>query len=288
MDARLLLVDIEASAREPAGREGGDERALVDHRTARRVDEDGVRLDQRELARADEVPRRWSERAAKRDEIRTPEQIVEGGEGRPDLALVHLGEPRSLGVEHRHVEAAGAPRDRPADAPEADDPDGLAVHARAGEVHRLRTGEGALAQRRIRLDHAPRRGEQEREVQIGGRLRDDGRNRRHCDLARGRRGEVDRRGNDGHAGDEAQARGLGEGAGVDRVVHEVHEHVRAPEALDQLQSGQDAARVPAHLDVGERAQPRESGLGDRLRDEDARLFAHVTTPAAFSPPCRPG
>ena len=89
-------------------------------------------------SRADQVPRVLGERAVQRHEVRALEQLVER----------HAA--RARAVEHLHAEALRAPRDRLADAPEADDAERRAGHLGAERRGRARTSSTGPRARRAR------------------------------------------------------------------------------------------------------------------------------------------
>ena len=76
-------------------------------------------------------------------------------------------------MEHLHAEPLGAPRDRLADAPEADDPERRAGHLGAERAVGLQGDPLPLAHVALALGEPPREREQEREGEVGGRVGQD-------------------------------------------------------------------------------------------------------------------
>lgn len=129
VDARLVLEDVEAGAVEVAGLEGGDEGGFVEDWAAGGVDEDGVGFHERQAAGVDEVASLRRERGVEAHDIGLGETVVEfnaagaeGGEFKVQLA-------GSRDVERAHAQGHGSQGEGLADAPGADDEEGL-----AGEV----------------------------------------------------------------------------------------------------------------------------------------------------------
>lgn len=105
MDLGLFLEDVEAGAGDEASVEGVDESGLVDHGTARRVDDDGARFHELELFRRDDVPRLGVQRQVQAEDVAALQQLLE----RHVLCSVgHLrGEAPAVVVDGRHVKGGG-------------------------------------------------------------------------------------------------------------------------------------------------------------------------------------
>ena len=86
-EARLVLVHVEARARDRARAQRRHERGLVDDRAARGVHEHRGRLHARERGRVDQVVRLAREGAMQRDDVGALEQLLERDEARAELAL---------------------------------------------------------------------------------------------------------------------------------------------------------------------------------------------------------
>ena len=271
---RLVLVDVEPHARDALLQQCLGKRRLVDHRTARGVDDEGGLLHQPQFALAQQVPRVGNELRMQRDEIGLAQQVVVGRVDHTVFGFVGFRQPARVAVEDAHAEAVGAPRHRLADAAGADQTDRLAAHRRAGEMVRLRSRIDPGAEQLVAFDNAPRHRQQQAEADVGGGIGDDGRNVGDRDLALGRGGDVDLVGRDHHGVDGAQVRIGGDHIGVDAVVQQRHQDVVARDARAQVGLGDDLARVGIDLDIGDRAQTRKRALRNRLRDENFRL-AHL-------------
>src|SRR6516225_10081204 len=120
---RLLVPHVEAGAGDLFCAQRLGERALVMYEAARRGDEIGVRLHQRELARADHAAGSFVERAVDRHEVGAPQQLVErhlDGAARGDRLLVEIG----IAGDDLHAEETAAELgDAAADIADADDAD---------------------------------------------------------------------------------------------------------------------------------------------------------------------
>ena len=268
LDLRLALEDIEARAGDAPFAQRAGERRFVDDGTARGVHEECRGLHQCDLALPEQVTRLGLERRVHRDEIRFGEEVVEREVAQPQLAFLALRDAPRPPIEELHREGPRAPRDRAPDAPAAaDEAEGLARDPRALEAHRLSSREGPRAQRAIALDDAPRHGEQQPEMKVGGRLRHDRGNHRHRNAARGRGGDVDVGGRDLHRGDRAQVRVRAHHLVVDRVLEQAEEDVAGAHRRLQLLLGHDVDRIRIEMHVRHAAQTLHGAGGDRLRDE---------------------
>ena len=125
------------------------QRLLVDDRPARRVDEIGRRLHQRDALGIDEVARLGRQRAADRDDVGAAEHILE-----LDQLDAELGRHRLVGEgimgDELHVEGLGQPEQLGADIADADRAERAADEA---DAHML----GALGEavRRRRASAGP-------------------------------------------------------------------------------------------------------------------------------------
>ena len=178
-----------------------DERRLVDEAAARGVDDDGMRRQQRELARAQQMMRALAERHVQRDGVGARERVLELRQ--LDLEASHevvVG--RGLDGEQPAVEGPQPPGDGAADRPETDDRDRRAREV-AGRRGRL---PAAVAHRRAERGQSADARQQQRQRHVGDGLGVRAGRRQHGD-AGGRRGiEVDRVIPDPEAHDRAQRR----------------------------------------------------------------------------------
>src|SRR6516165_8655566 len=135
----LMFEDIETSTRDLALLERVRERGLIDNSPARGIDQECGRFHQRKLAPANLMASLGRERGMDRDEIRFRKQAVKRHVSYLDFAFEIDGLPARSPIEHPHVEAMSAARDRAPNAPAAaDQADGLAVDRGTREVARLR------------------------------------------------------------------------------------------------------------------------------------------------------
>ena len=179
------------------------QRGLVHHRPAAGVDQDRAGLHQRQLGRADQMPGLVAERHGDGDEIRF-------GERRLQLGAV------AADRQHPHREALCAAGDRPADAARSDHGQRLAVDVRAQQQVEAPLPPPAAAQVALRLAQPPRRGQDQRERQIGSRLGQHVRRVRDGDVQAVGGRQVDVVEADGHRRQPAQA-GCRQDPLVDRV-----------------------------------------------------------------------
>jgi len=151
-----------------------------------------------------------------------------------------LGREVRIERDHAHAERARPPRDLAPDAPGADQAQRLAVELGAGERFSV---PGARFHGAIGYRHAPYECEQQRERELGRR---DGVARRggeDRDAALGGRVDVDGVDADTRATDDAQAAGAGEGIARDfrgaADEHRVHVFHRAREPVARQARGVD-------------------------------------------------
>ena len=154
---RLGVGDVERGAGDLPVVQRLRERLVVDDRAARRVDQDRGRLHQRERVGVDQVAGAGVSGSGSR---RSPSGAA-GARGRcrrPSAAARHL-----------HPEAGGAPGDRLADPPEADDPERRAVDVGAEDSWPgSHVCQSPLRANGDRLGEPARRRHQQREGEVGG------------------------------------------------------------------------------------------------------------------------
>ena len=149
----------------PGGQRSG-ERALLDQPGAGRVDEERIRLHQREVAGGDEAPRLRRQLEMDADDIRALAERVEVRLGFVPVGGGALERRRASPGEHVHPERPSVAGDERADVPVADDPERASVQLPAdGRLPR------AGAKRDGVGDDAAGRGEDQGERQLGGRVR---------------------------------------------------------------------------------------------------------------------
>ena len=159
IDRRLVLEHVEAGAGDLAAADQADQRVLVDHFAARGVDDVGLRPDQLEAARRQQVIGRRRVRAIDRDDVHARQHLVEAFPvGRVELLLDLRRDPAAVVIVDLQAEGARAPRHRLADPAHADDAEPLAPDAVA--EHPGRRPAGPLRGRSVstRAPSASRRG----------------------------------------------------------------------------------------------------------------------------------
>ena len=128
---RLLIVDVERHAAEPAGAQGFDQGLAVDDRRVRHVDDAGAGLDLRKLGAAQQVARAGPGRQLRDDPVAFGQQRRQRHVARLQFALLGFRRARALMVEHIHVEGPGPDGNLAPDLAQANDADGRTVE-RAG------------------------------------------------------------------------------------------------------------------------------------------------------------
>ena len=123
----------------------------------------------------------------------------------------------ATGVEDRHGETDGPPRDGRRDPTRPDDPEGLAGDVAAEHVERSPAGEPAGAHLGVPLGHAAGDAQDQGPGQVGRTVGEDAGRVGDEDAPLGRGGHVDVVIADGHVGEDAAALGGVEHVGVDRV-----------------------------------------------------------------------
>ena len=135
---RLDLEDVEPSARDAPGGERLVERALLDDRAPRGVDDVRRGLHQRDLARPDQAARRRAQRAIDRDEVGAAHHLVEAAHE------LHVQPAQLLGPDHGvvgdvlHLEGHREAEDLGADVAHADQAERPARQAHAHVAGLLR------------------------------------------------------------------------------------------------------------------------------------------------------
>ena len=119
----------------------------------------------------------------------------------------HRGRSRKfVRIDDLHAEAAPAPRDCLADAPEAGDAERAAGEITAQKAHHLPAVKAPLPNVTIRREHAPRSREQQREREVRGRVGQDARRVGNGDTVARGGGHVDVVVADGNVGDDFEPR----------------------------------------------------------------------------------
>ena len=236
IDRGLVLEHVQPGAGDLAVGQHPGQRILVDHLAARRVDHDGVGLEQLEAARRQQVIGRRRVRAVDRQDVHMGEHLVEALPERGlEFALGRRVEAPTVVVVHRQAEAPGAARQRPADPAHAQDAEALAPDPVAEHGRRAPALPFARAHQPLALGDPARYGEDQRHRHVRRVLGQHAGRVGHRDAAFARRGEVDMVDAGAEGGDQAQPRaGLGHDALVDPVGHGRHQHVGHLAGLDQL------------------------------------------------------
>jgi hypothetical protein len=169
------------------------------------------------------------------------------------------------------TESARAPGDRLPDPSEADDPEHGAVHVPPQVLVDVPARPSTAAQVRLRLPRPARRGQDEQEGEVGGRLVEHARRVAHRDAELGRGVEVDVVVADGDVRDDAQAwRARRKHGGVDAIREQRDDRVGVGRERDDLVVAE--ACVPVGLDelvAGFRERVEAAGW-QAARDQDAR------------------
>ena len=126
---RLDLGDVERRPRQPPALEGRGERAAVDDRAARGVDQDRGRFHQRQRASVDEVTRLGGRRAVDGHVVGLRQQLLERHQAHAVEIGARLRDIGVAGEDARGAETADAHREGTADVAETDDADGVAGDA---------------------------------------------------------------------------------------------------------------------------------------------------------------
>ena len=252
------------------------ERVLVDDPAPRDVDDERVRLHQRELLASDRVPRvsrvngtctvtaSAAARISGRGRLRMPcSAAASGGHERVVPDDLHPERPGTVG--HGHP-----------DLPEADDAESPPLELATDEVAALPL---AAVHRRIRRRDPPRQREEQRERVLGRGDRVAGRGVDDDDAGRGRGGQVDVVDPDPGAPDDDEAPTGGDGLGIDLDLAPDEEPVVPGQAGQQLV----AREADPDVDLVVRAEQVDALLGDGLRHEDAHGQALVPTGVASWP-----
>ena len=242
-----------------------EQRFLVDQLAARRVDESGTRTHLREGVRVDGAAGLVREREMKGQEVGGGENLVHPVRpGHPELAKAILGDERVV-RDHLHPETHRTARDLLADPSEAEHAQRLALELDPAVA---RAFPPPLLERGVRLRDVPRECDEQPhgvlrrrdDCRLGG-IRDD-------DPAARRGVDVDVVDPHSRPSDHLQPVGpledlggqLRRGADDDRVV--------VPDPLLERQ-------VAVDVDVELLPQELDSGLGDRLPNEDPEALGHT-------------
>jgi len=126
----LFPEDVQRCAGDVPGTQRGQQRIFVHHRSARRVDEDGIGPHQLQLTGAEETAGLGRQRAMNRNDVGAGQQLIEAHQ--LDTRW-RLGDERVEG-DHVHAEAASTIRHQAADGSQPQQADGAAVELRAPEV----------------------------------------------------------------------------------------------------------------------------------------------------------
>ena len=135
-------------------------------------------------------------------------------------------------------------------------------------MRRLSSGKDSRPHQPVALDDAPRDREEQREMDVRGRLGHDRIDHGDGDAPRRRLGDVDIGRRDLHRGDRAQAPPRPDDFPVHLVMKQAEEDVELRNPLEQLALGRDVQRVGVDFDLGDGAQPADSARSHRLGDED--------------------
>ena len=225
---RLALVHVERRACDRARLERGHERALVDDRPPRGVDEHGRRLHRRERGRVDQVARLVRERHVDADHVRVAKEGVEvvAAAGEARLRAERLGEAGGLA----------------ADAAGADDEQPLAVQPAPEHELERELPRRAPADEAVALGDPPEEREHQADRELGRRARQHVGRVRDEDAALRGRVEVDVVDADRVVRDDAELR---PGAVEERPVDARRQHrddpVRALRRVGELEGVDEGA-----------------------------------------------
>ena len=257
---RLRREHVQRRAGHLARADGGLERLLVDELAAGRVDDPHAVSHPREGVGVEHAARLRVERKMQRHDVGLREDVVERA-CRLDAELPEaLGRDEGVEGDDAHPEAERPARDLAPDPPETEHAERLAGELDPGEALPI---PGSRGQRGVCLRHVPREREQERDGMLGRGVDRRLRSVRDEDSAPCRRVDVDVV--DPHAGtaDHLEPTGSLDERRVDRGL-------RADD--DRLEVSDDLGEVGVGVldDVEAASQKLETGLCDRLADEDAR------------------
>jgi hypothetical protein len=247
---RLVLPHVEARGRQPAAREGLEERALVLHGTARGVDVDRARLHEGEGLLADHVLRLGRERRVAREDVDLRQELLQAlhrlRTATPHLVVRHV----LVVAEDAHADGPRELRHPAADVADADDPEGLARELRVADtLARIALGAPVPAARHpVDQERALDAREHQHERVLRHRLRVRARRVDHGHAESGGGGNVHRVEADPVPADDPEPPAGG---------HQARAAVRPDAEQDPLSLGRGL---------------REPGLGLVFADDDARLL----------------
>src|SRR5580704_14814274 len=169
---RLVLEDIEAGARHLARLDEARQRVLVDHLAARGVDDVGLRTNELEPPRRQQVIGGRRVRAIDRDDVHAHQHLVEAlPVGGVELLLDARRHAAAIVIVDLQSERLGAPRHRLADAAHADDAEAFAPDAVTEHPGRAPAGPGAIAGEHLgAFSKPPRHRQDQRHGHVGGVL----------------------------------------------------------------------------------------------------------------------
>ena len=182
---RLAGEDVEPRARDRAGLQGAEKRRLVDHRSARDVDQEPVAPELFQNRRVAQMVRLGAASAGEHQDVGSLGQLRDAGrEG-----VIHVVPPRAARIGHRKADPLRAPGDGAPDPPEADNADRLVPQAARRRDAGRSPGPGA--HEAVRLHDAAGNSVDQADGEIGHVLREDIGRHRDLDAARGCRLEVE-------------------------------------------------------------------------------------------------
>src|SRR5712692_9901549 len=273
---RLALGYVETSTRKMARRKRVEQRLLIEYRAARRIDDCRSAFHRGELARADHVMRRRSERYMNRDEVRYGEQACKIGVIGASRRVRSIRRALRIArrVEDAHTESRASSRDRAPDRAPSDDPQRRAIDVLAEHYRGCPCAPSSVAHEAVALRHTAGSRHQERERQIGSRLGENSRRMPDRDTGARRSRQIDIVDADGEIADHQKTRRTRDRFGVEAVAH------HAQDAVDFVQAGDEFVVRGRHLvgpdlDLCRGAQPLEGRFGDHARNEDTFLMGGI-------------
>ena len=179
MDVRFVPVDVQPGGRQLPRRERRDQRVVVDHGAAARVDDDGPVRQQGDPGGVQQPEGFRAGHAVERQEVAMRHQFLNRRMVRRAL-LQFRRHPLHVVVVDLHVEPAGPPGDDPPDASEPDDAEPLPRDLRAHHESGAPVLPFAGADQPLALAGPPRGAQHQHHGQLGGgvgqhlgRVRDD-------------------------------------------------------------------------------------------------------------------
>lgn len=252
VDEGLFLENVKGGSGEVAGPQRVDDGGFVHHLAAGDIDEKGPAFHPGDALGVDEVTGLRRERDEGDDDVGLAEEGVEG-------TVAGMGVGGRFGVDHRHVERAGAGLDLFGDASVADHPEGFSAEERALPAQRFNAAVGppSRADETVGFGNPAGHVEQQPEGVIGGGFGESGRGVRGGDTAPPQFGEVEIVDAHRGIGDKLQGRSGIEQRGVDPQFPLGEHRGAVADPFKNLRARSRRDPVVRHDDPGHAVQWRE-------------------------------